>query len=237
MERHRFLSLLLRELDELVKTSVWVLDVAPQLQIQKEIEKTFGQRYVTIDRGCDLDIDVQADLTLLPFPNGTFDLVICYHVLEHVIEDQKAMREMARVMNPAGLAVIQVPRRRGSSTVEDPGAPPEERAERFGQPDHVRYYGRDLEERLAAAGLEATTIRPDHVIPRGSWPEFGISDEEVWLCRVTGPGAEPGTLELGELESILLELRAPRPPAPPPRPKRRRTTLRRTISWLKGRIG
>lgn len=227
---------MLRELHDLVATSVWALDVAPQSQIQEQIESDLGQRYVTVDRCGDLDVDVQADLTALPFPPGVFDLVICYHVLEHIPNDQDAMRELARVLTPAGLAVIQVPRRPGSDTVEDPSAPPQERTERFGQPDHVRYYGRDLELRFARAGLEAVTIRPDNVIPRSSWAEFGLVDEEVWLCRVVRQRDKTETLDLTGLESLLLELRATRPPVPPPRPKRRRTPLRRTISWLQGRI-
>lgn len=49
------------------------------------------------------------DICNMSFADGTFDLVWCSHILEHVADDHKAMREIHRVLKPYGLAVIQVP--------------------------------------------------------------------------------------------------------------------------------
>jgi len=45
----------------------------------------------------------------LPFTDGSFDLVSCNHVLEHIFETEKFLREIRRVTRPEGLVVIGVP--------------------------------------------------------------------------------------------------------------------------------
>lgn len=57
--------------------------------------------------------------------------------------------------------MIQVPIR-GLETYEDPSiTDPRERYEHFGQSDHVRYYGEDVQDRLATAGFE---VRPFYML-------------------------------------------------------------------------
>ena len=45
----------------------------------------------------------------LPFADASFDFVSCNHVLEHVFETEQFVREIRRVIQPGGLAVISVP--------------------------------------------------------------------------------------------------------------------------------
>jgi SAM-dependent methyltransferase len=45
----------------------------------------------------------------LPFEDGSFDFVSCNHVLEHIFETEKFLREIRRILQPDGLAVISVP--------------------------------------------------------------------------------------------------------------------------------
>lgn len=45
----------------------------------------------------------------LPFPDGAFDFLSCNHVLEHIFETEKLVREFRRVLSPQGLGVISVP--------------------------------------------------------------------------------------------------------------------------------
>jgi SAM-dependent methyltransferase len=49
------------------------------------------------------------DATAMPFPDGSFDVVIAAEVLEHIPADQGAMHEIARVLRPGGVAAITVP--------------------------------------------------------------------------------------------------------------------------------
>jgi ubiquinone/menaquinone biosynthesis C-methylase UbiE len=52
---------------------------------------------------------VQGDLTRLPFPDGTFDVVTALDVVEHVREDEQALREVNRVLRPDGVLLVSVP--------------------------------------------------------------------------------------------------------------------------------
>ncbi len=36
-------------------------------------------------------------------------MIICSHVLEHIVDDQKAMSELFRVLKPKCFAILQVP--------------------------------------------------------------------------------------------------------------------------------
>jgi SAM-dependent methyltransferase len=52
---------------------------------------------------------VQGDLTRLPFPDGTFDVITALDVVEHIREDQRALQEVHRVLRPGGVLLISVP--------------------------------------------------------------------------------------------------------------------------------
>ena len=115
--------------------------------------------------------------------------MICYHVLEHVPDDASAMAEIARVLRPGGVAIVQVPHRPGVPTDEDPSAGREERIRRFGQADHVRYYGDDFEPRLEKAGLEVNRLQTD-MVPEDLRELFRLAAyEPVWLVHPAGAPA------------------------------------------------
>ena len=86
--------------------------------------------------------------------------MVQFHVLEHIPDDGAAIREMVRVLKPGGLALVQVPYRATVPTDEDPNASEEERTQRFGQADHVRYYGKDFNDRLRDNGFDSTYLPP-----------------------------------------------------------------------------
>ena len=95
------------------------------------------------------------------------------------------MRELLRVLRPGGWALLQSPvDPRSAHTDEDPDAPPEERARRFGQADHLRLYGRDYPERLAAAGFSVDEWRWADDLGPAQGTRYGLDpDESLYLCR------------------------------------------------------
>lgn len=52
----------------------------------------------------------QASALALPFPGGSFDVVVCSEVLEHIPDYRLALREIARVTKPGGRLGVSVPR-------------------------------------------------------------------------------------------------------------------------------
>jgi len=45
----------------------------------------------------------------MPYESGSMDLCLCLEVLEHIEDDARAVREIARVLKPGGLLVAAVP--------------------------------------------------------------------------------------------------------------------------------
>lgn len=52
---------------------------------------------------------IKGDAENIPFYNDNFDCVICSHVLEHLKNPDKAIKEMHRVLKPKGKLIIIVP--------------------------------------------------------------------------------------------------------------------------------
>lgn len=186
-ERHRFLALLLEGLSPSLSGASVVLDIAPSRQMTKQLRRLSPCGYFSMDFDPAADgrpVDLRASMTDLPLPDASVDFMVCYHVLEHVPDDAAAMAEISRVLKPGGLALIQVPWRPGRETDEDPSAPVEERIRRFGQADHVRYYGRDFDDRLRRGGLDVTRMTPLAMLgKRGCALMRLVEEEAVWAVR------------------------------------------------------
>lgn len=90
-------------------------------------------------------VDCQVDLMSLPFEDNCFDFFVCSHVLEHVQDDDRALKELLRITKAGGRGILMAPIIVGlSATIEDPAATSEaERWRLFGQHDHVRLYAHD----------------------------------------------------------------------------------------------
>jgi len=127
--------------------------VAPELCFETKMQKLLKKNYITADLISPRAM-ITMDITDIQYPDGYFNVVYCSHVLEHVPDDRKALREFYRVLNPEGWAILLVPMS-GEKTIEDPSiTDPTERVRLFGQVDHVRMYGRDYIDRLLEAGFK-----------------------------------------------------------------------------------
>jgi SAM-dependent methyltransferase len=98
----------------------------------------------------------------IDLPDESVDVVMCSHVLEHV-DDAKALREIHRVLAPGGRALLMFPVVEGwEHTYENPDhTSPRDRARYFGQSDHVRYFGRDVRDRIGRAGFALSEFTAD----------------------------------------------------------------------------
>jgi len=159
LERHRLLWLYLQNETDFFTTSKKVLHIAPEQCFINRFKKQKNLDYTTADLYSPI-VDVKADILDLPFDDNSFDVVFCNHVLEHIKDDEKAMRELYRVLKPNGMGVFQIPQDLSlEKTYEDfTITSPEERTKYFGQYDHVRVYGKDYFERLRAVGFTVNEV-------------------------------------------------------------------------------
>jgi SAM-dependent methyltransferase len=52
----------------------------------------------------------------LPFPDNSFDLVFCSHVIEHLVDPQAVLSELTRVCRPGGYVYVETPSARSILT-------------------------------------------------------------------------------------------------------------------------
>ena len=153
LERHRLLWLYFKRETDFFDRAADVLHIAPEQAFIKRFRQLNHRSYITSDLHSPI-ADVQADICNLPFSDQQFDWVVCNHVLEHISNDKIAMQEIYRVLKPGGTAILQVPLRLDQDTFEDDRiTDPKERAQVFGQYDHVRIYGKDYQNRLEQVGF------------------------------------------------------------------------------------
>ncbi|KAB0269707.1 class I SAM-dependent methyltransferase [Microvirga brassicacearum] len=69
----------------------------------------FSEEAISYCASKGLGVVKQGDICAMPFPEGTFDLVLATDIIEHVDDDLKALSEIARVLKPGGLALVTVP--------------------------------------------------------------------------------------------------------------------------------
>ena len=168
--RHRLLKLWM-DSELALPEAAEVVHFAAEPWVRAELEAR-GARYRTADLN-DL-FELQLDITAIDLPDASLDMLIANHVLEHV-DDALAFAEIYRVLKPGGQAVITVPMIEGfDRTYEDPAHDtPEARKLYYGDPTHLRWYGRDFRDRFARPGFtvtEFTALEPDatrHALHRG----------------------------------------------------------------------
>lgn len=180
LERHRLIWLYLKRETSFFTEKAKLLHVAPEYCFINRFDKLPHLEYITADIESPL-AKVKMDVHEIPFPESSFDMVFCNHVLEHVTDDRKAMREIYRVMKPGGWGILLIPLfyPLPDQTIEDPSITDSRvREELFGQDDHVRKYGLDYVDRLKEAGFEVE----DNFVNQLSSAEqarFGIPASEV----------------------------------------------------------
>jgi SAM-dependent methyltransferase len=161
LERHRLMWLFLRDDTDFFtsKEKIKTLHIAPEQCFLDLFRKQKNLEYITSDLESPI-ADVKADICNLPFDDNSFDVVFCNHVLEHIINDTKAMQELYRVLKKGGFGIFQIPQdlSREKTFEDNTITNRRERAEIFGQYDHVRVYGRDYFNKLRSVGFAVDEI-------------------------------------------------------------------------------
>ena len=180
LERHRLLWLYLNNSTNLLNSKLKVLHIAPEQIFYRKFKKNIYWDYTTFDLKSPL-ADVKGDITNMSFNNDTFDLIICNHVLEHIIDDNSAMSEIYRVLKKDGIGILQVPIDKSlEKTYEDKTlVSKKQRAKHFGQYDHVRVYGVDYKDKLENTGFIVNLLDYTNQIEDNLISKYGLIKGEL----------------------------------------------------------
>lgn len=166
--------------------AVKIVDFAPSPSLSAFLRKLAGRlpypvSYVTADLFRP-DVDDKVDIMDMKlYADGSVDFFICSHVLEHVDDDRKAMRELYRILKPGGQGILVVPIILTIDEIdEDPSVTDEaERWRRFGQFDHVRLYSKPgFLARVEEAGFTTIQLGVED-FGKETFREHAISDQSV----------------------------------------------------------
>lgn len=192
--RHRRIWLYLEQKTNLFSDRLRLLEVAPKYSFSRRFKTMANLEYFGADLVRRPHVSTRMDLTATPVRSGTFDAIICVHVLEEIVDDRKAMGELYRVLKPGGWAVVTAPTRMDRKTYEDPAiTAPEDRRRAFGETAHVRVYGYDLIDRLEDCGFTVQVDMGENV-PLETREKYGLrTDENIFFCTkplAAGVGGE-----------------------------------------------
>ena len=161
-----------------------ILDFSPHRSIYNFFSKN-EKNYIANDFNSQFFADTNYDITKLPFKKEKFELIICFHVLEHVPDDNKAIENLHKVLKNKGDLLIQVPLKEGVTDEDLSITDPKQREKRFGQKDHVRVYGElDLKTKLKAYGFKTTVVDYSERFQPKELIYYGIKKGElIFHCK------------------------------------------------------
>lgn len=190
-ERHRLFSLYITRHDpHLLRSAGRLLHFAPEPHVTNLVGRNPALQTFCTDRAWPVARDAprpafQSDMQELPLPDNSVDAIVCLHVLEHVPDDRRAVRELSRVLKPEGVAYIVVPLLPSRSSTQEFTAAD---AAVF---DHRREYAAaDLHERLAPFRHEA--IRARDFLTQEEEMRYSIpSDTQIVYRCTNATGGSP----------------------------------------------
>ena len=191
LERHRLLWLWLVRESDIGRGAMALpkmLHIAPEVALMRKFKKMYAStpdRYVTADLESPL-ADMHFDVQQIPLEAESFDAIICNHIMEHVEDDGKALKELYRIMRRGGWGVILSPveLEREKTFEDDTITDPAERTRIFGQYDHRRIYGRDYAARLRETGFEVYDIDYKNELSKAEQELYALPADHLYIvCK------------------------------------------------------
>lgn len=152
-----------------------ILHVSPEVCLKKFFRSFSNSTIVSIDLKKGVADQVQ-DIQKLSFPDASFDLAICSYVLDQVADDQAAISELFRVLEPSGMLVLLVPLNGNETTEETTG-------------NSLRIYGEtSLSGQLVSAGFQVRFLQPNILFSKDALRYNGLCHKQgFFVC--TKPSA------------------------------------------------
>jgi len=188
VERYRLLCRFLRDETDFGGRPMRVMDIGPLWCFQEFCRSLPEVEYVSVDISSELAMR-HMNIKDLEFEDDSFDCIICYHVLEHIDDERRALQELRRVLKPDGWAIIQVPIH-VEKTTDGSELPAEERDELLKWPDHLRAYGKDFPDLLKSAGFRVNVIPFVRKFSEDEIKRYGLdTSEDIFVCTKDNLGS------------------------------------------------
>lgn len=160
-----------------------VLHFSPNFGLKNAQKKLNSKKYVTSDFEGEFEADKKLNLENIDEPDSSYDLIICFHVLEHIENDKIAIQELFRILKPLGFCLLQTPFKEGDIYEDKNIKTKEERLKHFGQDDHVRIYSvGGLIKRLEAEKFNVEKI----VLNNPPNNKYGFNEKEIFIKAKKG---------------------------------------------------
>lgn len=181
-DRSRWLEYVLETDTNVMKGNSTILHFAPEAEIEKKIREK-NANYYTADI-VEGRADTIEDITCISYEDNTFDYIICNHVMEHIENEAKAFHELKRCIKNSGSIIFSVPICWDEPTYEDKTIiSPAERLKYYGQEDHVRLYGYDLEQKMINYGFKVRKV----AVNQQKYEELEklslIFNDTIWILK------------------------------------------------------
>ncbi len=160
-----------------------ILHFSPSRAMYRKMIKIYGNDYISTDYNNEFLASKNYNITNIELKNNCINLIICFHILEHIINDIRAMRELYRVLKNKGIAIIQTPFKNGEIYENFKIQDKKNRVKHFGQKDHVRIYSvTGLMIRLEESGFKVEIL--DFREENEQYTRFGLKNNEKVLVAV-----------------------------------------------------
>ena len=170
---------------QLVKNNPRILHIAPNKNeynyIKNNVTELFNYDRLNIRNVT--HINIVQDLTKTTLKSNTYDLVIAWHVLEHIHEDLKAVSEVYRLLKPQGKFLVSVPiyPDGNSHTYEDAKIPYKDFEKIHGHYDHCRSCGLDYYKRFETIGFKTDYLFVN-AIKDNDLKKYGLRSNHLVWC-------------------------------------------------------
>ncbi len=187
LERHRLLWLYLKKESRLFDDLPKLLHIAPEVTYIKRFKRAYSaspDRYITADLESPL-ATMHFDVQEIPLSDEFCDVLICNHIMEHLPDDRKAMRELHRILKRGGWGIILSPidYSRATTFEDDSITDPKLRTEIFGQYDHRRIYGVDYADRLRECGFIVEEVDLFGSLSPQQRELYALTNEIIYVVR------------------------------------------------------
>lgn len=175
-DRHRALAVILEKRTGFFDPGKRVVEVAPMRSFQDFcLMKKGNSNYVSFD--FERFAMEQGDITDMRYDDSSVDYFLCFHVLEHIPDEKKALEEIHRVLDADGEAILQVPIDLSVEHSFD-----------YDKPDprethHVRRYGRDFASIIENSGFDVTGVGIEDLVSDDVIRKHGLSADPIYLAR------------------------------------------------------